>query len=176
MSQFPLSPVLLTHTCLHLHRFASLVKPDEKILDLYAGIGYYTLPALLAHPSTFVYCCEWNPDAVYALKYNLKDNGVEDRAKVKEGDSRLVDYRGLVDRVSLGLLPSSEGCWENAVRALKKEGGWVHVHGNVPTSERALFGRWVAHRMLKFREGWGAWCKHTEKVREGGGSEARCTF
>jgi len=146
-------------------RFASLIAPGEKILDLYAGIGYYTLPALLAHPSTFVYCCEWNPNAVFALRHNLRANGVFERAKVKEGDSRFVSYSKLVDRVSLGLLPSSEGCWGVAVRALKEGGGWVHVHGNVPTSERHVFGRWVAFRMLKFREGWGAWCKHTERVK-----------
>ena len=51
---------------------------------MYAGIGYYTLPAL--KKGCEVHACEWNPDAVYALKHNLKDNGFE--ATVLEGDCR----------------------------------------------------------------------------------------
>ncbi len=39
---------------------------------------------------------------------------------------------GVADRVNLGLVPSSEGGWPVACRALKPTtGGWLHVHGNV---------------------------------------------
>jgi tRNA G37 N-methylase Trm5 len=38
---------------------------------------------------------------------------------------------GTADRVSLGLIPSSEAGWPLAVRALKPTGGWLHVHANV---------------------------------------------
>ena len=37
-----------------------------------------------------VHACEWNPDAVEALKYNLQQNGVADRCTVYEGDNRNV--------------------------------------------------------------------------------------
>lgn len=39
--------------------------------------------------------------------------------------------QGVADRVSLGLLPSSEGGWEIALAALKPRGGWLHLHQNV---------------------------------------------
>lgn len=39
--------------------------------------------------------------------------------------------QGVADRVSLGLLPSSEGSWGTALAALKPAGGWLHLHQNV---------------------------------------------
>ena len=37
-----------------------------------------------------LHACEWNPDAVEALKRNLKLNGVEDRCSIHFGDNRKV--------------------------------------------------------------------------------------
>ena len=49
-------------------RFGStLVQPNESVLDLYAGIGYFTLPALIHGKAQHVTCCEWNPDAGMCL-------------------------------------------------------------------------------------------------------------
>lgn len=129
------------------------MKEDEIILDMYAGIGYYTLPALVIGKAKHVYCCEWNPHAASFLRYNLKQNKVHTRANVLEGDSRvrLVEEDILqldFDRVSLGLLPSSEGGWETAVRALNDtKGGWLHIHGNVPSHERDDWALWVCHQL-----------------------------
>ena len=40
----------------------------------------------------------------------------------------------------LGLLPSSEGGWAAALRALRpKAGGWLHLHANVKDSEQAAW-------------------------------------
>jgi tRNA G37 N-methylase Trm5 len=36
-----------------------------------------------------VYACEWNPNAIGALRHNLLVNGVENRCIVLEGDNRL---------------------------------------------------------------------------------------
>ena len=59
-------------------RFGSkLVKSNEIILDMYAGIGYYTLPAFIKGKAKFIYACEWNSHAIQALKYNLQQNGVD---------------------------------------------------------------------------------------------------
>ena len=44
---------------------------------------------------------------------------------------------GVADRVNLGLVPSSEGGWPVACRALKNStGGWMHVHGNVSSRHK----------------------------------------
>lgn len=54
------------------------------------GIGYFTLPYLVHAHASHVHACEWNPDAVEALKKNLSSNGVSDRCSVHQGDNRQV--------------------------------------------------------------------------------------
>ncbi|KAG8003905.1 tRNA wybutosine-synthesizing protein 2-like protein [Nibea albiflora] len=60
----------------------------ETVVDLYAGIGYFTLPYLVHAGAGHVHACEWNPDAVEALQKNLAANGVSDRCTVHQGDNR----------------------------------------------------------------------------------------
>ena len=160
-------------------RFGKLVCEGELVLDMYAGIGYYTLPALVHGKAKHVCACEWNEHAAAALRYNLSQNGVSDRATVFVGDCResFRENEALkigFDRISLGLLPSSEGGWRTAVQALNYEtGGWLHVHGNVPTLEREKWGSWVCQRLLKLRDDCGGdpvrahvvLCQHIERVK-----------
>ncbi|KAL2467137.1 tRNA wybutosine-synthesizing protein 2/3/4 [Abeliophyllum distichum] len=112
---------------------------NEVIVDLFAGIGYFTLPFLVRANGKMVYACEWNPHAVEALHRNLQANSVADRCIILEGDNRVTAPKGVADRVCLGLLPTSEGSWVTAVRALRDKGGILHIHGNVKDSEE---GSW----------------------------------
>ena len=156
-------------------RFGMLVQPNEVVLDMYAGIGYYTLPALIKGSAKHVYACEWNPNAALALQYNLKANQVQDRATVYIGDSRTScrdnNICNMVDRVSLGLLPSSEGGWRTALTALRHDtGGWLHVHANVPVQERLEWTWWLCQSLWRLSvergdEKWIVYCKHVEKVK-----------
>lgn len=154
----------------------TLVQRGDVILDAYAGIGYYTLPALVHGKASFVYACEWNDYAIEALRYNVVDNGVSDRVQILRGDCRqTVPSNGIinkVDRVSLGLLPSSEGGWRIAVQALKDtSGGWIHVHGNVPVKELDVWTLWMCSRFrtMVIEEGkpthWVVVCSHVERVK-----------
>lgn len=43
--------------------------------------------------------------------------------------------KGIADRVNLGLIPSSKAGWHVACAALKPEGGMLHIHSNVTTTE-----------------------------------------
>jgi Met-10+ like-protein len=129
-------------------RFGQLVQPGEHVVDLYCGIGYFALPALVLGLAQHVYCCEWNPVAVEYLQYNLRQNGIaEDRFSIFAGDCRQFQLRH-ADRVSLGLLPSSQGGWRTAVACLHEQrGGWLHVHGNVPVTEINLWTPWVCRQL-----------------------------
>jgi Predicted methyltransferase len=160
-------------------RFGKLVQEGDLVLDLYSGIGYYTLPALVHGKARHVYACEWNPHAISFLRYNLEQNGVSSRANVIEGDCRvrLREERLLdldFDRVSLGLLPSSEGGWKVAIEALRKDpGGWLHIHGNVLVQERDIWAMWVCRRLsdiyheLYGRDSKDVWvlCNRIERVK-----------
>ncbi|KFW86653.1 tRNA wybutosine-synthesizing protein 2, partial [Manacus vitellinus] len=109
-------------------RVASLPCSGEVLVDLYAGIGYFTLPFLVHAGAAFVHACEWNVHAVEALRRALALNGVQDRCHIHHGDSRQLELRDTADRVNLGLIPS----W--ACRVLKKDtGGVLHIHHNVET-------------------------------------------
>ncbi|NXA83067.1 TYW2 protein, partial [Thryothorus ludovicianus] len=115
-------------------RVASLPCSGEVLVDLYAGIGYFTLPFLVHAGAAFVHACEWNSHAVEALHRTLVLNGVRDRCHIHVGDSRQLQLRDVADRVNLGLLPSSEQGWPVACRVLKKDtGGVLHIHHNVET-------------------------------------------
>ncbi|XP_069027959.1 tRNA wybutosine-synthesizing protein 2 homolog isoform X1 [Embiotoca jacksoni] len=104
----------------------------ETVVDLYAGIGYFTLPYLVHAKASHVHACEWNPDAVEALQKNLEANRVSDCCTIHRGDNRQLKLRDVADRVNLGLIPSSEDGWLVACRLLKRTtGGILHIHQNV---------------------------------------------
>ncbi|KAM7506258.1 hypothetical protein LguiB_005162 [Lonicera macranthoides] len=142
---------------------------DDVIVDLFAGIGYFTLPFLVRANAKLVYACEWNPHAVEALQRNLHANSVADRCIILEGDNQVTAPKGVADRVCLGLLPTSEGSWVTAVRALRRKGGMLHVHGNVKDSEENV---WTAHVSKSIYEiaqsegyNWDVKVEHVERVK-----------
>lgn len=113
-------------------RVASLPCAGEVLVDLYAGIGYFTLPFLVHAGAAFVHACEWNPHAVVALRNNLELNGVADRCQIHFGDNRKLRLSNIADRVNLGLIPSSEEGWPIACQVLRQDaGGILHIHQNV---------------------------------------------
>lgn len=113
-------------------RVASLPCAGQVLVDLYAGIGYFTLPFLVHAGAAFVHACEWNPYAVAALRSNLEINGVADRCQIHFGDNRKLKLSNVADRVNLGLIPSSEEGWPIACQVLRKDtGGVLHIHQNV---------------------------------------------
>ncbi|MED5158766.1 MAG: methyltransferase, partial [Candidatus Thermoplasmatota archaeon] len=124
-------------------RMGEVVGTGEIVVDLYAGIGYYSLPMLVHSQVGHVHCCEWNPNAVRALEANLESNGVAGRSTVHFGDNRVTaaNLEGIADRVILGLLPSAEDGYALAMAALKPAGGMLHVHGVAATNNHAA---WVA--------------------------------
>jgi tRNA wybutosine-synthesizing protein 3 len=45
---------------------------NQVIVDLYCGIGYYTMPFLVYGGASHIHACEWNPNSILSLKENLK--------------------------------------------------------------------------------------------------------
>ena len=67
----------------------------QTVVDLYAGIGYFVLPYLVHSKAAMVYACEWNKNAIEALRKNLKLNGMEKQCVIYEGDNQKVSERNL---------------------------------------------------------------------------------
>jgi tRNA wybutosine-synthesizing protein 2 len=110
-------------------RAAELVGPGERVVDLFAGIGYFAVPAARRQPSARITAVEANPVAFRYLAMNCRRNGVADRVRCLLGDNRrLALDRGRADRVFLGYLPSSLPWTELALGLLRAEGGVLHLH------------------------------------------------
>ena len=133
-------------------RMGDLDLSNEEILDLYAGIGYYTLPMLVRGNAKHVTATEWNPNAIRDLRKGLERNKVTERCKVLEGDNRshgnLLDAR--FDRVILGLLPQAWDGFETAIRAIRPIGGILHVHGVASTKNPEEWEEEVIMRLSQF--------------------------
>jgi len=132
-------------------RMGEVAGAEEIVVDLYAGIGYYSLPILVHSQASHVHCCEWNPNAVRALETNLESNGVTGRCTVHFGDNQITaaTLEGIADRVVLGLLPSSEDGYGLAMGALRPSGGVLHVHG---AAEAGNHASWAVSVIRSLRE------------------------
>ncbi len=124
-------------------RMGEVIEDGDVVVDLFAGIGYYSLPALVHGGASLLHACEWNPEAVASLRWGLDANGVEERCVVHEGDSRITaeTLQGVANRVFLGLLPSSEGGLESALKVLGPDGGTLHIHGLAPSNDHGSWAR-----------------------------------
>jgi tRNA wybutosine-synthesizing protein 2 len=110
-------------------RAGAVCRPGELVVDLFAGIGYFALPAAHSHPSVRVVGVEANPLAYQYLIENIRLNHLDGRVTGLLGDNRQVPLPwGEADRVFLGYLPSAIPSIDLAQRVLRPKGGHLHVH------------------------------------------------
>jgi tRNA wybutosine-synthesizing protein 2 len=117
-------------------RLVDLVAPGEVIADLFAGIGYFTLPLAVHSRARHLVACEANPTSFEYLQQNLRRNRVDGRVEALLGPNESAPLReGRFDRVVLGYLPSSTPWIGRALGLLPAHGGWLHVHEVVGTRD-----------------------------------------
>ncbi|HXY47589.1 MAG TPA: 50S ribosomal protein L11 methyltransferase [Thermoplasmata archaeon] len=110
-------------------RVGRIVQAGETVVDLFAGIGYFAIPAARPGRASRVVAVEKNPVAIGYLRANVVLNGVADRVEIVPGDNRTVRLTaGDADRVFLGYLPSAIPWIPVALEAARPAGSWLHVH------------------------------------------------
>ena len=114
-------------------RMAARVRPGERVADMFAGIGYFSIP--MANAGAFVHAMEINPVAYGYLVKNIRLNRLEAPLNPECGDCRSL-LTGEYDRIVMGHFSSGDMI-DKALQHVHP-GSEMHVHssGKVPPDIR----------------------------------------
>jgi tRNA (guanine37-N1)-methyltransferase len=113
-------------------RIAKMVRPGETVINMFAGVGCFSIIIAKHSSASKVFSIDVNPAAVQFMQENIRLNRVYDKVIPLLGDSKeIINSRlqRVADRV---LMPLPEKALEYlpcAVSALKASGGWIHYYG-----------------------------------------------
>lgn len=117
------------------HRMRRITEPSDQVLDMFAGIGYFSLP--IAKASATVTAIERNPKAYQYLIENAVLNDVSDKVRAIPGDCSSViesavagDIDLSTDRIVMGYYEAYE--YLEPALSVIKPGGVIHFHEAVP--------------------------------------------
>jgi tRNA wybutosine-synthesizing protein 2 len=103
----------------------------EVIVDMFAGIGYFTLPMAVHSRPRKIVAIELNPVAYGYLVENVSLNHVEDVVQPILGDCAEAAPEGVADRVVMGYVGTTDQYLDAGMAALRP-GGVLHYHQTVP--------------------------------------------
>jgi len=141
--KFDITKIMFSMGNLSERRFlATLVKEGEVIVDMFAGIGYFSLPIAKHSKPKKIFSIELNPDSFKYLTENIKLNHFEDIITPINGDSKIevikLSNLGLkADRVIMGVFPAPKDFIKEALTLIKESGTTFHYEG-VATKEDYL--------------------------------------
>ncbi|MGB9778294.1 MAG: class I SAM-dependent methyltransferase [Candidatus Bathyarchaeales archaeon] len=119
------------------NRIASLVNDGETVIDMFAGVGPFSILIAKTHESVKVYAIDVNPDAIEFLQKNIRLNRVEDKVRPILGDAKqIVEEKllGMADRVIMNLPEKAIEFLDAACKAIKLTGGIIHFYTFVNSS------------------------------------------
>ncbi|OYT42337.1 MAG: methyltransferase [Candidatus Aenigmarchaeota archaeon ex4484_224] len=110
-------------------RLIKLVGKNEVIVDMFAGIGYFSLPIAVYVKPKKIYAIDINPIAIHYLKENIRLNKVSEIVVPILGDCREISekLKGISDRVIMGYIPFTREFLPYALKFLKEK-GIIHFH------------------------------------------------
>ena len=112
-------------------RIARMVRDGEVIVNMFAGVGTYSIIIAKHAKPKKVYSIDINPTAVELMKINVKMNKVEDIVIPILGDSaKIIEEKlcNIADRVLMPLPELSLKYLKYAIKALKNCYGYIHPY------------------------------------------------
>jgi len=112
-------------------RVAEQVQPGECVVDMFAGVGPFSILIANRLNDVQVHAIDANPEATKLIRENAKMNKVQDRIKVWSGDARVVvqnNLSGIATRVIMNHPSQAREFLEPAYKALSRDGGIVHYY------------------------------------------------
>lgn len=109
-------------------RMATISNEYETVVDLFAGIGYFTLPIAVYSKPKKIFACEKNRVAFDFLCQNIMLNNVTTIVEPRIGDNRIVAPKNLADRVIMGYIDETHKFLPDAIDCLNNHTGVIHYH------------------------------------------------
>jgi tRNA (guanine37-N1)-methyltransferase len=112
-------------------RIKEQVKKGETIVDMFAGVGPYSIEIAKQRDVT-VLGYDINETAIEYFKENIRINKVADRVEADLGDCRKLVPKGWADRCIMNLPKNGREFFRTALNILKSDGGIIHYYGISP--------------------------------------------
>jgi len=112
------------------NRVAAQVRVSkEEIIDMFAGVGSFSVQVAKRAHQSHVTAIDINPDAIRYLRENIKLNGIKNIEAI-EGDVReiYVKFRNKADRIIMNLPKSAYLFLREALSMLNPQGGIIHFY------------------------------------------------
>ncbi len=141
--RFDFTKIMFSMGNLNERKFlATLVKENEVIVDMFAGIGYFSLPIAKHSKPKIIYSIELNLESFKFLTENIKINHLDDIIVPINGDSKSevikLSKSGVrADRVIMGVFPAPKDFIKEALTLIKESGTTFHYEG-VATKDNYL--------------------------------------
>ena len=114
-------------------RLIDRIKPGETVIDMFAGIGYFSLGIAKFSEAKKIISIEKNPAAFSYLKENIALNKIKNIEPIL-GDCRTTISAEKADRVIMGYFPGTKKFLPFAVNMVKRN-GIIHYHNIYKESE-----------------------------------------
>ncbi|MGB9713802.1 MAG: class I SAM-dependent methyltransferase [Candidatus Bathyarchaeales archaeon] len=112
-------------------RIAKLVKNGEVVVNMFAGVGCFSMVIAKHSKAQKVYSIDVNPAAYQFMQENIRVNGVFGKVVPMLGDAKDIIQTKLSKLADRVLMPLPEKALEYApyaILALKNTGGWIHYY------------------------------------------------
>jgi tRNA (guanine37-N1)-methyltransferase len=113
-------------------RVANLVNNGEIVINMFSGVGCFSILIGKKSNKAKVYSIDINPTACHFIEENVRINRLFNRVIPLLGDSKEIvkdKLKGIADRVLMPLPELSMQYLPYALMALKPSGGWIHFYG-----------------------------------------------
>ncbi|WP_400203919.1 class I SAM-dependent methyltransferase [Candidatus Methanomassiliicoccus intestinalis] len=109
------------------HRITSLVKDDEIVVDMFAGVGPYSVMIAKYAKPKIVFSMDLNPYAIDYLKRNIEINKVENIIPLEGDSAAMIHDLPPADRIIMNLPHSAHEFFYDALTCLNP-GGTIHFY------------------------------------------------
>ena len=113
-------------------RLTKFIKPEEIIVDMFSGIGYFSIFIAKYCKPKEIYAIDINPEALEFLRKNIWLNDVENSIEILQGDCRKFAnlLENTADRIIMGYLFKTEKFLPYAFK-IAKNNAFIHFHRTV---------------------------------------------